>query len=105
MVFNNRMKYAFDPVPFENQGTMLKVLPVRYETQPHLIVLEKNLFDNHKMALYCYNMQGERVTEKKEYENATVPSLPAALLVHGHIRQGNYRVELEDIVRIAWVEE
>jgi hypothetical protein len=44
-------------------------------------------------------------TEKKEYENATVPSLPAALLVHGHIRQGNYRVELEDIVRIAWVEQ
>ncbi|MDZ7774346.1 MAG: histidine kinase [Bacteroidales bacterium] len=68
MVFNNRMEYAFDPVPFENQGTMLKVLPIRYETQPHLIVLEKNLFDNHKTALYCYNMQGERVTEKKEYD-------------------------------------
>ena len=44
-------------------------------------------------------------TEKKEYENATVPGLPPALLVHGHIRQGNYRVELEDIVRIAWVED
>jgi hypothetical protein len=42
-------------------------------------------------------------TEKKEYENATVPELPPALLVHGHIRQGNYRVELEDIVNIAWV--
>jgi hypothetical protein len=44
-------------------------------------------------------------TEKKEYETLTVPELPAALLVHGHIRQGNYRVELEDILRIAWVEE
>lgn len=44
-------------------------------------------------------------TEEKRYETVTVPELPPALLVHGHIRQGNYRIELEDIVRIAWVEE
>lgn len=44
-------------------------------------------------------------TEEKEYGNTTVPALPPALLVHGHIRQGNYRVELEEIVRIAWVED
>ncbi|SMG14352.1 hypothetical protein SAMN05661096_00669 [Marivirga sericea] len=44
-------------------------------------------------------------TDEKQYETLTVPELPPALLVHGHIRQGNYRVELEDIVRIAWIEE
>jgi vacuolar-type H+-ATPase subunit D/Vma8 len=44
-------------------------------------------------------------TEEKRYEMVTVPELPPALLVHGHIRQGNYRIELEDIVRIAWVED
>jgi len=44
-------------------------------------------------------------TEEKRYETITVPELPPALLVHGHIRQGNYRIELEDIVRIAWVQD
>lgn len=44
-------------------------------------------------------------TEQKNYENITVPKLPPALLVHGHIRQGNYRVDIKDIVNIAWVEE
>ncbi len=44
-------------------------------------------------------------TEEKRYETITVPELPPALLVNGHIRQGNYRVELEDIVNIAWVKE
>jgi hypothetical protein len=44
-------------------------------------------------------------TSKKEYGTLTVPELPPALLVNGHIRQGNYRVELDDIVKIAWVEE
>jgi hypothetical protein len=44
-------------------------------------------------------------TEEKRYETVTVPELPPALLVNGHIRQGNYRIELEDIVKIAWVED
>ncbi|WKV11389.1 hypothetical protein [Marivirga harenae] len=44
-------------------------------------------------------------TSEKHYENITVPKLPPALLVNGHIRQGNYRVDIEDIVKIAWVEE
>jgi len=44
-------------------------------------------------------------TTEKNYEKIKVPQLPPALLVHGHIRQGNYRVDLEDIVNIAWVEK
>lgn len=44
-------------------------------------------------------------TEEKRYQTVTVPELPPALLVNGHIRQGNYRIELEDIVKIAWVED
>ncbi|WKK84291.1 hypothetical protein QYS48_19185 [Marivirga arenosa] len=45
----------------------------------------------------------DKIPEKK-YETLTVPELPPALLVNGHIRQGNYRIEVEDIVKIAWVD-
>lgn len=44
-------------------------------------------------------------TDEKNYDNITVPKLPPAVLVHGHIRQGNYRVEINEIVNIAWVDE
>lgn len=44
-------------------------------------------------------------TVEKKYDTITVPELPPALLVHGHIRQGNYRIELTDIVKIAWIED
>ena len=44
-------------------------------------------------------------TPEKKYESLTVPQLPPAILVNGHIRQGNYRIDIEDIVKIAWVEE
>lgn len=42
--------------------------------------------------------------EAKDYGDIKIPALPPALLVTGPSRFGKYRVELEDIVKIAWVE-
>ena len=42
--------------------------------------------------------------EAKDYGDIQIPALPPALLVTGNSRFGKYRVELEDIVKIAWVE-
>lgn len=42
--------------------------------------------------------------EKKSYDGIEVPEMPAALTVRGGTRFGHFRVEIEDIVNIAWVE-
>ena len=39
-------------------------------------------------------------SEKQEYGNVVVPALPSALIVQGG-RWGTYRLEIEDIIRIA----
>lgn len=39
----------------------------------------------------------------KDYGHLQIPCLPPALLVTGNARFGKYRVEIGDIVRIAWV--
>ena len=43
-------------------------------------------------------------TEEKDYGDIVVPALPPALIVQGGTRFGNYRVEIDDIVKISWVE-
>lgn len=43
-------------------------------------------------------------TEKKDYGTIVVPALPPALTVQGGTRFGSFRVELEDLVKIAWVD-
>ncbi|MEM7549509.1 MAG: hypothetical protein AAF363_07540 [Bacteroidota bacterium] len=44
-------------------------------------------------------------TEKKDYGDIVVPALPPALIVRGGSRFGNFRLDTEEIVKIAWVEE
>lgn len=41
---------------------------------------------------------------EKKHRTVTVPEMPAALIVNGRMRFGNYRVEIEDILNIAWVD-
>ncbi|HET8859606.1 hypothetical protein [Marivirga sp.] len=75
----------------------IKDIPIGAKIQ--LIQKSGNIMD---VRLSSHNVDE---TAEKQYDTLTVPKLPPALLVNGHIRQGNYRVELEDIVRIAWVED
>ncbi len=42
--------------------------------------------------------------EEKQYEKLVVPAMPPALIVHGG-RWGSYRINAEDIVKIAKVGE
>ncbi len=42
--------------------------------------------------------------EEKKYDNLTVPALPPAITVQGG-RWGTYRIDLDDIVKIAHVGE
>jgi len=42
-------------------------------------------------------------TVEKQYGNIVVPALPPALIVKGGTRFGNFRIEIDDIVKIAWI--
>ena len=43
--------------------------------------------------------------EKKEYEGLTVPALPPAIVVLGGTRFGQFRIEIEEIVKIARISD
>jgi len=43
-------------------------------------------------------------TIEKNYGRIVVPALPPALIVQGGTRFGNFRIEVEDIIKIAWIE-
>lgn len=43
-------------------------------------------------------------TEEKDYGTLVVPALPPALTVQGGTRFGNFRVDIEDIIKIAWID-
>ena len=42
-------------------------------------------------------------TVEKNYGRIVVPALPPAMIVKGGTRFGNYRIEIEDVVKIAWI--
>ncbi len=42
-------------------------------------------------------------TEEKDYGAIVVPALPAALTVQGGTRFGSYRIDVEELVKVAWV--
>lgn len=42
-------------------------------------------------------------TEGKDYGSLQVPGLPPAIIVHAGMRFGNFRVEVEDLVKISHV--
>ena len=50
--------------------------------------------------LMSYEVTG---TEAKDYGDLVVPALPPALIVRGGPRFGNFRVDVEEIIKIAWV--
>lgn len=43
-------------------------------------------------------------TERKDYGEIVVPALPPAITVLGSLRWGQYRIDTEDLVKIAWVD-
>lgn len=42
-------------------------------------------------------------TVEKNYGRIVVPALPPALIVRGGTRFGNFRIEIDDIIKIAWI--
>ena len=51
-------------------------------------------------VLMSYEVTG---TKAKDYGELVVPALPPALIVRGGPRFGNFRVDVEEIIKIAWV--
>ncbi|MEL7146772.1 MAG: hypothetical protein AAFO69_10420 [Bacteroidota bacterium] len=51
-------------------------------------------------VLMSYEVTG---IEAKDYGELVVPALPPALIVRGGPRFGNFRVDVEEIIKIAWV--
>jgi len=66
------------------------------------IQLIKTNGDIIEVKLSSHEVEG---TEEKDYGDIKVPALPAALIVKGGTRFGNYRLEIDDVVNIAWVEK
>ncbi len=62
MVLNQKMEYAFEPIPFERQGTVLEVLPASNEDETMIVTLEKNMFDVNTTKLHTYNLKGDHIT-------------------------------------------
>ncbi|MGM0565584.1 MAG: sensor histidine kinase [Bacteroidota bacterium] len=69
MVLNQKLEYAFDPIPFEEQGTVLEVLPLSYQDEAMILALEKSLFERDTTRLHCYNTEGKLI-------NRTQPATP-----------------------------
>ncbi|MEM7109842.1 MAG: hypothetical protein AAF519_16575 [Bacteroidota bacterium] len=42
---------------------------------------------------------------KKDYGDLVVPEMPPALIVRGRSRFGNFRQDLEEVIKIAWIED
>ncbi|NMM49927.1 hypothetical protein [Marinigracilibium pacificum] len=43
-------------------------------------------------------------TEKIEYDGLVVPALPPAITVNGSSRFGEFRIDTDEIVKIAWID-
>lgn len=43
-------------------------------------------------------------TEEKDYGTIKAPALPPAITVQGGSRFGSFRIEVEEIVEIAWID-
>ncbi|MDX1628407.1 MAG: hypothetical protein R3345_06890 [Fulvivirga sp.] len=71
----------------------IKDIPVGSKLQ----LIKKN-GDIVEVSLMSHKVSGEA---KKNYDNLEVPELPPALIVQGGTRFGNFRVDVDDIVKIA----
>ncbi|MEM6362448.1 MAG: hypothetical protein AAF731_20335 [Bacteroidota bacterium] len=54
-----------------------------------------------EVRLASYEVSG---TELKDYGDLIVPALPPALIVRGRSRFGNFRQDIDEIIKIAWIE-
>lgn len=55
-----------------------------------------------EVRLASYEVSG---TKLKDYGDLVVPALPPALIVRGRSRFGNFRQQIDEIIKIAWIEE
>ena len=63
-------------------------------------ILKKN-GDIIEVVLASHSVEG---VPEKNYDAVDVPALPPALTVTSRIRFGQFRMEIDDIVNIAWIE-
>lgn len=54
-----------------------------------------------EVRLASHEVHGEA---KKDYGTLEVPELPPALTVQGGTRFGSFRIEVEELVNVAWIE-
>ena len=80
----------------EEAKDIIKDIPVGSKLQ-----LIKNNGDIIDVVLASHDTEP---VEEKRYDNLTVPALPPAITVQGG-RWGTYRIDIEDIVKIAYVGE
>lgn len=80
----------------EEAKEAIKDIPVGGKIQ----ILKKN-GDIIEVALASHNVEA---VPEKNYEVVDVPELPPALTVTSRIRFGKFRMEIEDIVNIAWID-
>ena len=64
------------------------------------IQLIKKNGDIVELRLASHDVSG---TKKKDYGILIVPALPPAMIVQGGTRFGNFRIDVKDIVKIAWI--
>lgn len=66
------------------------------------IQIIKNNGDIIDYRLASHEVEG---VEKKNYEGLEIPDLPEAIIVTGGSRFGKFRVEISEIVNIAWIKK
>ncbi|WP_420578286.1 hypothetical protein [Ekhidna sp.] len=75
----------------------IKDIPVGAKLQ-----LIKSNGDIIEVRLSSHDVSG---TEEKDYGELVVPALPPAITVQGGSRFGSFRIEAQEIVKIAWIDE
>ncbi|MCF8232528.1 MAG: histidine kinase [Bacteroidales bacterium] len=82
IVYNKYFRPQFDPIPFEEQGTILQTYPLAYNNMIYFTVLITNHFDYENSKLLVINTEGEIINtfNAKDYEMEKVfgtQNLPA----------------------------
>lgn len=66
MVYDEKMKLAFEPINLGNQGTYLEILPIKNYKEPYFVVLQNNHFKTQESNLYCFSTKGDIISQTLE---------------------------------------
>ncbi len=80
----------------EEAKEAIKDIPIGAKIQ----VIKKN-GDIIEVALASHQVEG---VPEKNYEAVDVPELPPAFTVTSRIRFGKFRIDIDEVVNIAWID-